>query len=184
MSELGTFCRQVRQRSQDNRAAIAGLHLAGLTGQVVSVLRQELDSMVRVIYLLAITDVPYRAKLIADSVNGQPWTQKGKKSRITDREMVDLAQKLHGWTESVYRFGCAFIHLSAFHDYRHRDPLSQLGEAERAAILHHMRVYHGGPMSSSPTFQELAFFLPSVFEKVSANLECYLKDLENSRGLT
>ena len=41
-----------------------------------------------------------------------------------------------------------------------------------------MRHYHHGPASDDPTFEELSFFLPAVFEKVSENLECYLKQLE------
>lgn len=183
MSELKTFCRQIRQRSEDHRNAIARLHDADLPGQVISVLRQELDSMVRVIYLLSIPDRTYRNKLVAASVQGRRWTHEGKRSRITDLEMVDRADRLKGWTASVYRFGCAFIHLSSFHDYRHRDPLAQLSSGEHAAILRHMRSYHGGPSSDSPTFDELAQFLPAVFEKIFANLECYLKELENDGDL-
>jgi hypothetical protein len=45
--------------------------------------------------------------------------------------MVDLAQILQGWTRSVYKFGCAFIHLSSLHDYNERDPLSQLPAEEK-----------------------------------------------------
>ncbi len=139
--------------------------------------------MVRVIYLLTVADRAYRRELIAASLAGRPWTHKGKRRRVTDRDMVDLAQKLHGWTESVYRFGCAFIHLSGFHDYRQRDPLAQLAVEEREALLRHMRSYHGGPSSDRPTFQEIARYLPAVFMKVSANLECYLQHLEKGGSI-
>lgn len=40
------FCKIVRQRSKENKQAIGLLSRTGLTGQVMSVLRQELDSMV------------------------------------------------------------------------------------------------------------------------------------------
>ena len=53
---------------------------------------------------------------------------------ITDKEMVELAQELQGWTESVYKFGCAFIHLSGLHDYNSRDPLSLVSEIGRAHV--------------------------------------------------
>jgi hypothetical protein len=36
---------------------------------------------------------------------------------MTDREMIVIAHELQGWTQSVYKFGCAFIHLSSLHDY-------------------------------------------------------------------
>lgn len=50
------------------------LSRAGLAGQMVAILRQELDSMVRVIYLL--TQPPDRRYLLIDSsVNGKKWSQ-------------------------------------------------------------------------------------------------------------
>jgi hypothetical protein len=178
MTSLEMFCRQIRARSSEHREAIHLVHGRRLLSQVIAILRQELDSMVRVIYLLSIADKPYRQQLVDASVNGAKWTAKGKSACITDREMVELALSLHGWTQSVYKFGCAFIHLSSFHDYEHRDPLLALPENERAAILKHMRAYHGGPIAPDPTFEDLVPYLPQVFEKVAGNLECYVKNLE------
>jgi hypothetical protein len=178
MTSLETFCRQVRARSTEHRAAIHLLHGRRLLSQVVAILRQELDSMVRVIFLLSVADKPYRQQLIDASVNGAKWTVKGKSACITDREMVELAQSLHGWTQSVYKFGCAFIHLSRFHDYEHRDPLLALAKDEKAAILKHMRADHGGPAVAHPTFEDLLPYLPAVFEKVASNLEHYVEKLE------
>jgi hypothetical protein len=178
MTSLETFCRQIRARSTEHREAIQLLHGRRLLSQVVAILRQELDSMVRVIFLLSIADKPYRQQLIDASVNGAKWTVKGKSACITDRQMVELAQSLHGWTQSVYKFGCAFIHLSSLHDYEHRDPLLALPKDEKAAILKHMREYHGGPSASEPTFEDLLPYLPAIFEKVAGNLECYVQQLE------
>ena len=56
-AEITIFCRQVRKRSQENREALTLLHRNTLTGNIMSVLRQDLDSMVRRIYLLSI--VPF-----------------------------------------------------------------------------------------------------------------------------
>jgi hypothetical protein len=154
------------------------LSQAGLAGQMVAILRQELDSMVRVIYLLA--QPPDRRGLLIDSsVNGKKWSQQNSKGAVTDKEMVDLAQRLQGWTLSVYKFGCAFIHLSALHDYNDRDPLRQLPIEERDDILRHCRHYHGGPISNEPTFLDLVPYFPSVLKKIADNLECYLKHLES-----
>jgi hypothetical protein len=111
MSSLITFARQVRSRSNEHRHAMELLSRARLAGQMVSVLRQELDSMVRVIYLLA-QDIPRRTALIESSVAGKRWLKQNSRSPVTDKEMVELAQHLRGWTSSVYKFGCAFIHLS------------------------------------------------------------------------
>ncbi|WP_221208285.1 hypothetical protein, partial [Pseudoduganella violacea] len=143
-------------------------------------LRQELDSMVRVIYLLR-QSVEARPALIEACVGGERWRQSGKV--ITDKAMVDLAQELQGWTASVYKFGCAFIHLSGMHDYNSRDPLSLISNDEREDILRHCRYYHSGPANDDASFADLVPFLPKVLEKIAGNLECYLNDLENDRTL-
>src|SRR5574341_1132305 len=162
MNHLEAFCRQVRARTNEHREAIRLLHPARLSSQIVPILRQELDSMIRVIYLLSISDMPHREELIKCSVEGNPWTVKGGKKRITDRDMVDLANTLHGWTESVYRFGCAFIHLSSFHDHQERDPMIMISDDEKKALLKHMKYYHGGPTEPDPKFDDLAPYLPQV----------------------
>ena len=95
----------------------------------VGILRQELDSTVRVIFLLSQCDHRLRTQLLEQAVCGEAWTvptPNGKLKKVRDREMVDLAQGLHGWTQLVYRFGCSFIHLSDLHDYQARDPFNLL----------------------------------------------------------
>lgn len=169
MSDLDVFIRQIRSRSTEHKKAMSLLEDAQLYGQMVSVLRQEIDSMVRIIYLLSLK-VEQRPALIAAVINGEKW-------KVTDKEMVDLAQRLHGWTRSVYKFGCAFIHLSAFHDYSARDPIALLSEAERKDMLQHCRHYHGGPQGDDPTFADYVPYFPAVLEKITGNLGCYLDDL-------
>ncbi len=107
MSPLWVFCRTIRTRSKDNQKAVQALY----------------------------TDITYRDELIAASVEGRTWTRKGGKGRVTDREMVEISDKLHGWDKSVYNFGCAFIHLSNFHDYQERDPLEMISANEISAEL-------------------------------------------------
>lgn len=181
MAAIDTFCRQVRARSAENRQAIDSVR--ALPGQMVSVLRQELDSLVRVVFLLSQADRAYRQRLIEDSVSGRRWRKPNSQKVVTDREMVDLTDRLHGWTKSVYAFGCAFIHLSSFHDYKARDPLDQVSEAERKAILDHLRHYHGGPNGSSPRFIDVVPYLPMVFTKIADNLECYVKHIAQDDDL-
>lgn len=139
--------------------------------------------MIRTIYLLSIHDRVERQRLIDASVNGEPWTANGKKARITDKDMADIAGQFQGWTASVYKFGCAFIHLSNFHDYSDRDPFRSLPDSERQEILQYMRSYHGGPIENDPSFTDIARYFPAVFDKVSSNLACYLKSLENNEDI-
>jgi len=137
--------------------------------------------MIRVIYLLGITDLTERRRLIESTLRGKKWkvqTPKGKWRLVTDREMVDFAQQLEGWTQSVYKFGCAFVHLSDYHNHFVDDPFDKLKEAERQDVLSHMRHYHGGPCHDNPDMAELALYMPRIFRKILDNLECYLKQLE------
>jgi hypothetical protein len=97
--------------------------------------------------------------------------------------MVDLAQRLHGWAQSVYKFGCSFIHLSDFHNYSNTNPLDKLPHEEQRNIIDHMRYYHGGPRSDSPDMDELSKYFPSVLDKISGNLESYLCDLEEGKSI-
>jgi hypothetical protein len=141
--------------------------------------------MIRVIYLLNITDTVERKRLIQLTIKGEKWrvsTPKGKTREITDREMVDLAQQLQGWTQSVYKFGCAFVHLSDFHNHFAQNPFQKLPEAEKQDILSHMRYYHGGPSHDNPDMQEISRYLPRVFDKIADNLRSYIEQLE--RGET
>jgi hypothetical protein len=181
MSDVQVFCRQIRARTAEHREAMRAV--AALPGQMFSILRQELDSLVRVIFLLGQQDHDYRNQLINAAVEGRRWNTRGARRHVTDKEMVELAQRLHGWTQSVYKFGCAFIHLSSMHDYRTRDPLKDISDEERNAVLGHLRYYHGSPHQLNPTFQDIVPYLPNVFEKIASNLEYYLTQLEDDGDL-
>ncbi len=178
MDAVLIFLRQVRSRSKEHQRAMEVLAQARLAGQMVAVLRQELDSMVRVVYLLE-QDEARRAVLIEACVQGEKWSQPNSRAYVTDKEMVDLAQGLEGWTRSVYKFGCAFIHLSNLHDYSDRDPLEQLPPGEREDLLNHCRHYHGGPPHDNAKFSDIIPYLPRVLKKISENLKCYLAGLEH-----
>nr|WP_316656416.1 hypothetical protein [uncultured Gellertiella sp.] len=176
MSQMEVFVRQIKSRSAEHQRAVKALSSAQAHGQVVAILRQELDSMVRVIYLLSLP-IDRRLALVSASVEGERWRRENSRGTITDKEMVDLAQKLNGWTQSVYKFGCAFIHLSALHDYENRDPIGLLPANERDDLIEHCRQYHKGPTQEAPTFRDFVPYLPAVLKKISDNLNCYLETL-------
>ncbi len=161
-------------------------HVHDVLSPAFAIVRQELDSLVRVIYLLALKTIPERHRLIGSTLCGEKWkvqTPKGKWMDVTDRTMIDLAQQLQGWTQSVYKFGCAFVHLSDFHNHIGENPFNRLEEAERRDILSHMRHYHGGPCHDNPEMAELVVYVPQIFDKIASNLQCYLKQLEQDETL-
>ncbi|UCQ41951.1 hypothetical protein DCF38_04120 [Edwardsiella piscicida] len=181
-NNVNKLCSVIRKRSAEHALAISRMN--DLPGMMASILRQELDSMVRAIYLLSEKDVTNRERLAGQTLTGEKWTSlsvNNKMRTITDKEMVDLANDLQGWSKSVYKFGCAFIHLSIYHDYSEKNPFDSLGFNERSDILSHLRHYHGGPSNDNPSFSELAEYFPNVFEKISDNLVFYLECLEGNK---
>lgn len=132
-----------------------------------------------IIYLLQIEDLTTRNELIAQTLSGQKWKVRG--SQITDKQMVELADRLNGWTQSVYKFGCGIIYLSVLHDYASEDPFEKLERHETENIKQHLNHYHGFPLTSALTMSTVNPFLPMVFDKISGNLECDLKHLEDGQ---
>lgn len=182
-----TLCEMIRRRSVENRQAMNCFPSPyAVLSPAFSILRQELDSMVRVIYLLTISDDAERVRLIRSTLQGDSWriqTPKGKLRKVQDRELIDLAQNLQGWTQSVYKFGCAFIHLSDYHNHNSENPFEKLLASEKADLLKHMRYYHDGPPHDNPSMKEISHYIPMVFDKIATNLESYLKQLEQGDTL-
>lgn len=176
------FARSVRRRSLENQHALLLVARAGLLAPAVAILRQEVDSLIRVIYLLA-QHRPYRAVLIAAALAGERWRRADGRAPVTDRDMVELASRLFGWTQSVYKFGCAFVHLSRLHDYDPLDVLALLPAAERQDMLDHLRHYHGGPQADRPDLAEFLQLLPRTLEKIAGNLDYYLEKLESDEDV-
>jgi hypothetical protein len=96
--------------------------------------------------------------------------------------MVDFAERLTGWARRVYDYSNAFIHLSSQHDYGVRDPFQLLDHDERVAIASYLQQYHGGTVTTDSTFEEIANYVPKVFNKIAKNLEIELDTLERDRA--
>lgn len=177
----------IRNRSKDNLTALQCFGQGdAVVSPALSILRQELDSLIRVIYLLSIKDIHARQRLIDNTLRGGKWTVRsanGRSRNVTDREIASLAQKLQGQTKSVYKFGCAFVHLADFHNHFSVNPFDKLKYSEKVDILSYLRGYHDGPKNKNPDILELSLYVPQVFEKVTRELECCLNKLEHDEIL-
>lgn len=180
MTETEQFCQILRERSVENISAGQLLYKNRLYGQLISVLRQELDSLVRAVFLLS-KDLTTRQHFISQTLQNTKWTLPNSRTVVTDRNMVDLTDRLHGWTNSVYKLGCAFIHLSPMADYRNSNPFQQLEQTEITDIKQHLHHYHGFNLSDDLNMETVSPYLLRVLDKVSSNLECYIEYLENNR---
>lgn len=172
------FCQIIRQRSKENKESITLLFENRLYANCFPLLRQELDSMVRVIFVLSQKDEAYKKKLIDDCLNGERWRNIDNRGIITG--MVEYATRLHGWARIVYLFSCSFVHLSRLHDYSSIDPVKALTCEERTHIVGYMKSYHGADLKVDFSMSDIDRYLVEIFNKISSNLECYLKMLENN----
>ncbi len=170
MAPTQQFCRILRERSAEHSTAGRLLYANRLYGQVVAILRQELDSMVRVVFLLN-HNLPTRLHFIGQTLQNEKWTLPNTRTQVTDRNMVDLSNILYGWVNSVYKLGCAFIHLSPMADYHHVNPFQQLPATELNNIKQHLHNYHGFPLSDDLSMSTVSPYLLKVLDKVSSNLE-------------
>lgn len=110
------------------------------------------------------------------TLNGEQWTEltaNNKWHKITDRDMVNISMEIKGYIQYVYKFGCAFIHLSDFHNYKSENPFDKLKFSEKLDIKIYLNQYHGFPMDRDLTVNNIKLLIPSVFDKISANMACY-----------
>lgn len=176
-SKFNDFIRILTQRSTENTASIKLLHEQELFGTCITLLRQELDSLIRVCYLHTLTDTSEIDRLIHDTLDGVEWKKNSK--RITDRKMVNIASQYNHWAPEVYDFGNCFTHLTNYHDYKLNDPLLSLDPIAKKTIKHYLNYYHGFPMIGDVTFQNIIPYIPQVAVKVSNNLQSYISQLES-----
>ncbi len=85
--------------------------------------------------------------------------------------MVDTANNLNGWTNSVYKFGCTFIHLSNFHDYEQNDIFQTIDVTERENIKQFMNGYYNYDLNEELTFNSVKPHLFNLFIKIYDNLK-------------
>lgn len=179
------FLGQVQGRTKENVKAFNVLYPEGLYGVCIGLLRQELDTLLRLCYLWHSQTSDAEAKrLVEMSAKGEQWTQitsKGKEIRLADRTMVNLASHLGGWEQIIYSFGSKLIHLSDFHLYQSSDPLLKCSASEREEIRDYLSQYHEYPYEDA-TLAGVIEYLPKVMDKLTGNVEFYIEELEEQKN--
>jgi hypothetical protein len=156
-------------RSDENWNTLELLLRERRFGVAIGLLRQEIDTFIRLVYLDTIDD-PQAAKLI----NG--WAQ-GKRWPVRDAVMVSVAEKSYFWVEIAYEFGCKLIHLSDFHDYQAIDPFGTMPIESKRTIIGFLRTHHGytNPDIDLAEFVEL---MPPVMNKIRRKVIDYALRLD------
>ncbi|MCC6181270.1 MAG: hypothetical protein IT237_05500 [Bacteroidia bacterium] len=180
------FIEIVKSRSAENSKSIHLLFEKGIIGNCISILRQELDSFIRVIYLGKLGDMNERQRLMQLTIDGLEWNEltiNGRQRKITDRDMVDFANVLFGYINYVYKFGCGFIHLSNNHDFQNENPFEKLSDYDKTSIVTYLNQYHNFPIENELTIEAFKPYLLNVYEKVSSNMLYHIDELKENRVL-
>ena len=177
------FIELIQDRSKENAESLKDDFNKRRIGKCLETLRTELDSFIRVMYLGRISDMIERERLIQQTLSGEKWTvltPNNKRKQVTDKDMVDKANELQGYVHYVYKFGCSFIHLSIFHNYATTNPFDKLNDTEKTDIKNYLNQYHHFPADKELTVENIASYIPSIFEKISSNLTFYLGKILNN----
>ncbi|AXQ24000.1 hypothetical protein BEN71_18960 [Acinetobacter wuhouensis] len=166
MSDLEKFSMQVTERTKENYKAFELLFDKQLYGVCIGLLRQELDTLIRLNYLNVLEDNNKKIEIITKSVEKGLW---GLNKRISDAEMKKNIPNNLGWANNVYEFGSRFIHLSGFHLYKLEDPITKIHTDELNKIIGYLEDKHGFKKVENLNFQHLLNYLPDVMEKIIEN---------------
>ncbi len=135
---LNIFLSQAKQRSNENEKSFKLLVDNECYGVAIGLLRQELDTLIRLCYLWSPeTTNDVANSLIEKSVNGEQWrvvNHNGKSVKVFERDMLDLSSSLGGWENVIYSFGCKLIHLTDYHLYKTEDPFTKIEEIDKKEI--------------------------------------------------
>ena len=147
-----------------------------------SVLRLELDSMIRVIYLIH-QPRDRRNRILTACLTGKGF--KDGTHRIPDREMIETARNDNGWVRTVYDFGNKFIHLTDAHNYADpkADPFKNY--EDREDVIKYLNSYHTGTMhgqrlDDTATFNDITPYAPHVLSKITSNINSYTRNLRET----
>lgn len=166
------FYNAIKTRSDENEKALQWLIQEKLYSLIGSIIRLELDSLIRLCYIKALENENENEKnsLLEQFFNGERWSV--EKQIITDRKMVTYVTNslMLGWVEPIYDIGCAFIHLSPYHDYANLNPTQNLSNAQRKTIVDHVESHHKIRLDINFGFNELVNIAPLVFKKLRDNL--------------
>jgi len=173
----------IYKRSLENEQAFYLLSKQKLYTLIGVIIRLELDSLMRFCYLESLEDDEEKDLLINQFLDGKRWEL--EKGFVTDRKMVEHMTNtlMLGWALHIYDIGCAFVHLSPYHDWAINEPTRNLTIEQRQNIASNVNEHvrcglykkYNKTMKESFDFNDLVEISEDVFCKLKDNLRYELK---------
>lgn len=179
ITPLEEFKKIVFQRLEENQKSFDILFGLKHYGNCISIMRQELDQIIRLLFLLNSTKNVQR-QLIESSINNHKWfviNKENKKDYITEEIISKYSESLNGWDKSIYEFGLAFGSLATTFNYGTKDPIKTMAENDRDKIYKYILEYHNRDFPRDYDINVLIRELPDILNIISSNLQKYMDRL-------
>ena len=179
ISSIDEYKKIVLQRLEENRKSFDLLFGIKHYGNCISIMRQELDQVIKLLFLLNSTKDEQKQYIDA-SINNHRWFILGtdnKKNYITDDDLTTFSETLVDWDKSIYEFGLAFGSLVNTFNYGTKDPIKSIGENDKEKIYKYIVEYHNKIFPKEYDLGKLILELPTILNKISINLQKYMEML-------
>ena len=176
------FRRLISKRLEENWKSFTILYDINHYGNCISILCQELDQYIRLLYLMK-QPKHIKDQLLSNSINDQKWHTIGndnKKVFIVDKDIEDFAKGLKGWEFDIFEFRNVFYKVNSNFNYILKDPIKGLNDSERELIYKYIREYHDSNFGNDFTIKELVPLLPVIFGRISEKIKGYFEIKEMS----
>jgi hypothetical protein len=179
ISSIDEYKKIVLQRLDENRKSFELLFGIKHYGNCISIMRQELDQVIKLLYLLNSTTNEQK-QFIESSINNRKWFKVNRdntKDYITEEVLTTYSETLNGWDKSIYEFGLAFGSLANTFNYGTRDPIKSIGENDKDKIYQYIYEYHNKDFPKDYDLSKLILELPTILNKISIQLQSYMDQL-------
>ena len=171
------FRKLINKRLDENSKSFSILLELKHYGNCISILCQELDQYIRLLYLLK-QPKNIRDQLINNSINNQKWYYLdgyNKKVSISEQDIEDFAKGLNGWEANIFEFRNVFYKITINFNYILRDPIKGLNDTEKDLIYKYIKEYHDSEFKNEYTINDLVPLLPKIFLKISDSIKGYFE---------
>jgi hypothetical protein len=179
LSQSDEYKRLIARRLEENMKSFNLLFGIQHYGNCISIMCQELDQMIRLLFLLN-KDSTIRKSFMQSSIESHKWhitSKDNKREYITEETLVEFAKSLKGWDRGIYDFGFAFKSLSNNFNYGSKDPIKSMTDSDRANLARYIQKFHVKDFPDTFTIDALIPVLPGIIEVISTNLKSYLEKI-------
>jgi hypothetical protein len=179
ITPIDEYKKLILQRLDENRKSFDLLYGIKHYGNCISIMCQELEQVVKLLFLLN-SSKNDQIQFIKASINNQKWfftNKEFKKEYIAEDVFTKYSETLEGWDRSIYEFGLSFGHMANTFNYGTRDPIKSIGENDKEKIHNYIIEYHNKDFPKNYDLESLIKELPTILNRISVNLQSYMNRL-------